>query len=78
MYKFNYINQLMPRSFRCCGTQRCEQLAAASDPVGDATVTGTLRQLGPRAPGPSHADPREFGLADIDAAGLAPLASLLS
>ena len=54
------------------------QLAAASDPVGDATVTGTLRQLGPRAPGPSHADPREFGLADIDAAGLAPLASLLS
>ena len=54
-----------------------EQLAApGAAPVGDVTVASVLRQLGPRAPGLLHVDPREIGLADIDAAGLAPLASL--
>jgi len=46
--------------------------------VGDVTVASVLRQLGPRAPGLLHVDPREIGLADIDAAGLAPLAPLAS
>ena len=56
-----------------------EQLAApGAAPVGDVTVASVLRQLSPRAPGLLHVqvDPREIGLADIDAAGLAPLASL--
>ena len=53
------------------------QLAAPGvAPVGDVTVASVLRQLGPRVPGLLHVDPREISLADIDAAGLAPLASL--
>ena len=61
-----------------------EQLAApGAAPVGDDTVASVLRQLGPPDPStcpvgswPLHVDPREISLADIDAAGLAPLASL--
>jgi len=63
---------------RTCPLRGCvEQLAApGAAPVGDVTVASVLRQLGPRAPGLLHVDPREIGLADIDVAGLAPLASL--
>ena len=40
-----------------------EQLAApGAAPVGDVTVASVLRQLGPRAPGLLHVDPREIGL----------------
>ena len=49
-----------------------EQLAAPrAAPVGDVTdtVASVLRQLGPRAPGLLHVDPREIGLADIDVVG---------
>ena len=70
--------------------QRCPKMVPAEEKVstGQGALQGQ-RGHGPRDPGQLphppqlyiiygllHVDPREMGLADIDAAGLAPLASL--
>ena len=54
-----------------------EMHAAGPGPEGEVDAANAIRLLGPCALGLLHADPSEFGLADIDAAGLEPLVSLL-
>ena len=54
-----------------------EMHAEGPGPEGEVDAANAIRLLGPCALGLLRADPSEYGLADIDAAGLEPLVSLL-
>ena len=54
-----------------------EMHAEGPGPEGEVDAANAIRMLGPCALGLLRADPSEYGLADIDAAGLEPLVSLL-